>query len=114
LGWPRHQIYLWYGRHLAEALPEEAWQPLGRLVRYAIAIEPRQNAPRVKEAIVRFEGYLNKKLVARVWLKFNYQPNQCEREYRLVVEGKNISTQKGEKVLFEDIKYLFYITNHSD
>jgi hypothetical protein len=27
---------------------------------------------------------------------------------------KNISVQKGERVLFEDIKYFFYITNHTD
>jgi hypothetical protein len=26
---------------------------------------------------------------------------------------KNISVQKGELVLFEDIKYFFYITNHT-
>ena len=48
---------------LAEALPEEAWKPLERLPRYEIATEPRRKAPRVKEAIVRFKGYLNKKLV---------------------------------------------------
>jgi hypothetical protein len=45
---------------LAEALPEEAWKPLERLPRYEIATEPRRKAPRVKEAIVRFKGYLNK------------------------------------------------------
>jgi uncharacterized coiled-coil protein SlyX len=33
---------------------------------------------------------------------------------RLVVVRKNISVQKGERVLFEDIKYFFYITNHTD
>ena len=27
---------------------------------------------------------------------------------------KNISAQKGERLLFEDIKYFFYITNHTD
>jgi hypothetical protein len=27
---------------------------------------------------------------------------------------KNISVQKGERVLFEDIKYFFYIANHTD
>jgi hypothetical protein len=31
----------------------------------------------------------------------------------LVVVRKNISVQKGERVLFEDIKYFFYITNHT-
>src|SRR4029077_3424080 len=40
-------------------------------------------------------------------------PNKCGRSYRLVVVRKNISVQKGETVLFEDIKYFFYITNHT-
>jgi len=31
-----------------------------------------------------------------------------------VVVRKNISVQKGEMVLQEDIKYFFYITNHTD
>ncbi|MBV8330044.1 MAG: IS1380 family transposase, partial [Verrucomicrobia bacterium] len=99
---------------LAEALPEEAWKPLERLPRYEIATEPRRKAPRVKEAIVRFKGYLNKKLVGESVAEFAYQPNKCGRSYRLVVVRKNISIQKGEKVLFEDIKYFFYITNHTD
>jgi hypothetical protein len=57
---------------LAEALPERAWKPLERLARYEIATEARAKPLRVKEAIVRFKGYLNKKLlgesVARVQL----------------------------------------------
>jgi hypothetical protein len=36
--------------------------------------------------------------------EFNYQPNKCGRSYRLVVVRKNITVQKGETVLFEDIK----------
>jgi hypothetical protein len=85
---------------LAEALPEEAWKPLERLPRYEIATEPRRKAPRVKEAIVRFKGYPNKKLVGESIAEFNYQPNKCGRSYRLVVVRKNISVQKGENVLF--------------
>jgi hypothetical protein len=42
-----------------------------------------------------------------------YQPHKCGRRYRLVVVRKNISVQKGELVLFKDIKYFFYITNHT-
>ena len=99
---------------LAEALPEEAWKPLERLPRYEIATEPRRKAPRVKEAIVRIKGYLNKKLVGESIAEFNYQPNKCGRSYRLVVVRKNISVQKGENVLFEDIRYFFYITNHTE
>ena len=99
---------------LAEALPERAWKPLERLARYEIATEARAKPLRVKEAIVRFKGYLNKKLLGESVAQFNYQPLKCGRSYRLVVVRKNISIQKGETVLLEDIKYFFYLTNHTD
>jgi len=98
---------------LAESLPETAWKPLERLARCEIATEPRRKPQRVKDAIVRFKGYTNKKLVGESVTEFNYQPIKCGRSYRLVVVRKNISVQKGEMVLLEDIKYFFYITNHS-
>jgi hypothetical protein len=98
---------------LAEALPAEAWKPLERLARYEIATEPRRKPQRIKEAIVRFKGYPNKKLVGETVAEFDYQPLKCG-SYRLVAVRKNISVQKGELVLFEDIKYFFYITNHTN
>src|SRR5437899_6073916 len=57
---------------------------------------------------------MNKKLVGESVAEFDYQPHKCGRKYRLVVVRKNISVQRGEVVLFEDIKYFFYITNHTD
>jgi hypothetical protein len=99
---------------LAESLPETTWKPLERLARYEMATEPRRKPQRIKEAIVRFKGYLNKKLVGESVAEFNYQPHKCGRSYRLVVVRKNISVQKGETVLLEDMKYFFYITNHTD
>ncbi len=99
---------------LAEALPEAGWKPLERLARYEIATEPRRKPLRVKEAIVRFKGYLNKKLVGESVAEFNYQPLKCGRSYRLVVMRKNISLQKGETVLLEEIRYFFYLTNHTN
>src|SRR5467141_2251726 len=98
---------------LAESLPESTWIPLERLARYEIATEPRRKPQRIKESIVRFKGYMNKKLMGESVAEFDYQPNKCGRRYRLVVVRKNISVQKGEMVLLEDIKYFFYITNHS-
>jgi hypothetical protein len=46
--------------------------------------------------------------------EMQYQPRKCSRAYRLIVVRKNISVQKGEKVLFDEIRYLFYITNRVD
>ena len=49
--------------NLAEALPEEAWKPLKRLPRYKIISRPRRKPERIKESIIRFKGYENKRLV---------------------------------------------------
>jgi hypothetical protein len=97
---------------LAEALPQEAWQRLERLPRYEIATEPRRKPERVKEALVRSRGYLNKKLVGESVAQLDYQPHKCRRAYRLVVVRKNVSVQKGERVLSQEVKYFFYLTNH--
>jgi hypothetical protein len=97
---------------LAKALPPDAWQPLERLPRYEIATEPRRKAERVKEGLVRRRGYLNKKLVGESVAHLDYQPHKCRRAYRLVVLRKNVSVQKGERVLSQEVKYFFYLTNH--
>jgi len=43
--------------------------------------------------------------------EFAYRPGRCEKFYRLVVVRKNLSQEKGEKVLFDDVRYFFYISN---
>jgi hypothetical protein len=99
---------------LAEGLPQEAWKPLEQLPRYEIATTPRRKPERVKESIVRFKGYENKVLVGEEIAEMEYQPRKCSRAYRLIVVRKNISVQKGEQVLFDEIRYFFYITNRVD
>ena len=100
--------------NLAEALPEQAWKPLERLARYEIATAARRKPERVKEGIVRFKGYKNKVLVGEDIAEIDYQPLKCSRSYRLIIVRKNISVQKGEQVLFDEIRYLFYISNRVD
>jgi hypothetical protein len=87
---------------------------LERLPKYEILTEPRRRPERVKEAIVIEKGYLNQKLVAEHVSDMTYQPGQCEKKYRLVILRKNISVQKGERVLLEEIRYFFYLTNRWD
>jgi len=100
--------------NLAQALPEQAWKPLERLPRYEMATAARRKPERVKESIVRFKGYENKVLIGEDIAEIDYQPLKCSRSYRLIIVRKNISVQKGEKVLFDEIRYLFYITNRVD
>jgi hypothetical protein len=99
---------------LAQMLPETAWTPLVRLPRYEIATEPRMKHARVKEHIVRAKGYLNKVLVGESVAQISYRPHKCKRDYRLVIVRKNISVQKGERALFDEMRYFFYLTNHSE
>lgn len=99
---------------LAEELPEKAWKQLDRLPRYEIATRPRHKRERVKEQVVRFKGYQNMKLVGESVAEIQYRPNKCKQAYRLVILRKNISVQKGEEALFDEIRYFFYITNRED
>jgi hypothetical protein len=43
--------------------------------------------------------------------EFDYQPNACDKTYRMVVVRKNISKEQGDDRLIDDIRYLFYISN---
>lgn len=96
---------------LAEALAERSWRPLERLPKYEIRTEPRTRRERVKAALVVQKGYLNQKLVAEHVTDLSYRPHACGQEYRLVIVRKNISVQKGEQVLFDEVRYFFYLTN---
>lgn len=99
---------------LAEELPEEAWTPLERRPRYEIATRPRRKRERAKEEVVRFKGYDNKKLVGESVAAIDYRPLKCAKSYRVVILRKNISVQKGEQTLFDEIRYFFYITNRTN
>ena len=99
---------------LAEALPASAWKPLERLPKYEILTEPRQKATRYKEQIVIEKEFRNQVLVGEDIAEIDYQPVKCDRKYRLVIVRKNISVQKGEKALLDEIRYFFYITNRPD
>lgn len=98
-------------RGLAQSLPESEWKPMERMPRYEIETEPRCKPERVKEEVVRMKGYENKVLVGESVAEFEYQPRKCAHAYRMVVVRKNISVQRGEDVLFDEVRYFFYLTN---
>src|SRR5512136_1032946 len=99
---------------LAEALPASAWQRLERLPKYRILTEPRRQPFRYKEQIVVEKEFENQKLVGEDLAEMEYQPGNCAYPYRVVILRKNISVQRGEKVLFDEVRYFFYITNRTD
>jgi hypothetical protein len=95
----------------AEHLPARAWKPLRRPARYEVKTEPRERPANVKEAVVVAREFDNQRLQSEDVAEFNYQPTACKKRYRMIVIRKNISVEKGEKLLFDTIVYFFYITN---
>lgn len=96
---------------LAGDLPESAWNPLIWREKSAIRTEPRSRPQNVKERIVREREFKNIRLVHEDVAEFGYWPGLCRRGYRVVVVRKNLSVEKGEQVLFDDVRYFFYISN---
>jgi DDE family transposase len=96
---------------LAENLPAGDWKELARPPRYEVATQPRRRPENVKERVVRERGYENIRLRSEQVAEFTYRPGKCGKAYRVVVVRKNLSVEKGEKWLFDDVRYFFYITN---
>jgi Transposase DDE domain group 1 len=99
-------------KELAEGLPAKAWEPLQRPARYAETTRLRPDD--VKGRIVRERGFDILRLKSEEVAEFDYQPTACAKTYRMVVIRKHISKEKGEKVLFPEERYFFYITNDRD
>ena len=100
----------------AEALDEASWQRLERGPRYETLTGQTRQRPQAheKELIVREREYVNLELNHEDVAEFSYQPGKCRRPYRVVALRKNISKMKGEQVLFDEIRYFFYITTRTD
>jgi Transposase DDE domain group 1 len=96
---------------IAEKLPAWAWRTLQRPPRYTVATKPRRRPDRVKDAIVQQRQFERLRLQSEEVAEFNYQPTACSQVYRMVVVRKNISKEKGELRLFDEVRYFFYITN---
>jgi len=96
---------------IAENLPGTDYKDLIRPPRYTVKTESRSKPANIKEQIVKERGYKNVRLQSEQTAEFEYQPVKCCKSYRVVVLRKNLSIEKGEEVLFDDIRYFFYITN---
>jgi hypothetical protein len=95
----------------AERLPRKAWKRLRRRPKYTVKTERRERPPNVKEQIVRWREYQNIRLESEDVASFAYSPTKCRKTYRVVVVRKNLSVERGEHVLFDDVRYFFYLTN---
>ena len=96
---------------MAASLLEAQWNDLPPKSSFDEPREPRQRPENVKERIVKERGYKNIRTVSEQVAQFNYRPGKCKNEYRIVAVRKNLSVERGEQVLFDDIRYFFFITD---
>ena len=94
----------------AASISQEAYHELARCAEEVL----RQRPGNVKDEIVRERGYKVIRTTCEEVVDFDYQPVSCQQPYRVVALKKNLSVEKGEAVLFDDIRYFFYITNDWD
>lgn len=119
-GWDSQGVAFVFGYDAMKTLKDTAGNlEYSRLTRRAAAaftdVDKQRTKPiRHKEAWVRAKGYKNIVLVSEDMAEFDYSPTACAKTYRMVVLRKNLSVERGENVLFEDVRYFFYITNDRD
>ena len=98
----------------ADELSESDWAVLERAPKYIVETQERERPENVKEQIVREREFKNFRLISEDVSEFDYRPRKCNKTYRMVVVRKNLSIERGEQVLFHDIRYFFYITTRRD
>ncbi len=118
-GWnadPRIQFIFGYDscpnlKDIAEKLPPCAWRKLERPPHYVVATKKRCRPENVKDRVVKQRGFETPRLQSEEVAEFNYRPTACKLDYRMVVVRKNITKEKGDLRLHDEIRYFFYITN---
>ena len=96
---------------IADTISEEQWEVIKRKPKYKVKTKKRRRPENVKEQIIKERGYKNIRTVSEHVAEFDYRPGKCKKTYRVVVLRKNLTVEKGELALFDDIRYFFYITN---
>ena len=99
---------------MADGLPDSAWKRLVRGPKYEVQTQPRTRPENVKERIVRQREFENIRLDGEDVAEVGYRPTKCRKIYRLVVVRKNLTVAKGERALFDDVCYFFYISNRNE
>jgi hypothetical protein len=95
----------------AAGVSNQLYRDLVAKAERAIKTAPRRRPTNVKDAIVRQRGFKALRQKSVDVAEFSYRPGACQQDYRVVVVRKNISVEQGDNVLFEEYRYLFYITN---
>ena len=95
----------------ADALPTTALKPLTRPARYEVKTQPRKRPDKVKDRIVRDRTFDVLRWKSEEVAEFEYRPGACANTDRMVVIRKHISKEKGDQVLFPEVRHFFYLTS---
>ncbi len=80
----------------------------GCTARYHVATRRRQRPANVKDAVVKRRQFDTLRLQSEEVAEFNYRPTACGATYRMVVVRKNITKEKGEQRLYDEIRYFIF------
>ena len=95
---------------LAGNPPESAGETRTRPARYAVQTRPRAKPDHVKRQVIRRRQFEHLERKREQVAEFEHPPTACRRPYRRVVIRKNLPHEKGDNVLFEEIRYLLYLS----
>jgi hypothetical protein len=97
---------------IAENQPQNEYRMLVRKAELEFSSSATRQRPRnIKDEIVTERGYKNIRLKSEEVVEFDYVPTKCKRSYRIVALRKNLSVERGENAMFDDVRYFFYVTN---
>lgn len=96
---------------MADGLAKWKWRDFIPKPKYKVKTEERQRPENVKEQIVKKREFKNIRTVSEQVAEFTYRPGKCKKTCRVIVLRKNLLVERGEFVLFDDIRYFFFITN---
>ncbi len=96
---------------IANQIDPSGWQSLEREPKYKVKTWPRRRPSNVKQQVVKKRKFKRITTTAEDVTDCQYQPGKCKKPYRLIILRKTVTVLQGELNLFEDIRYLFYITN---
>jgi hypothetical protein len=95
----------------AGSVPDDLYKELVRKAERAIKTKPRARPENIKQRVVVERGFEDIRLAGEDVVDFEYRPEKCKHTYRVVAVRKNLSHEKSELVLLEEVRYFFYITN---
>lgn len=96
---------------LANELGEDQWELLSRDTRVVDEDDERAKPHKHKDDVIREREFRKLELGCEHLAEFFYQPEACDRAYRIVAVRKTILVTKGVETLFPETRYFFYISN---